>query len=281
MTPLMHGRLESWELPVWLTLAFFVTAGVYLRGWLRLRSTRSNAVPAWRAGGVLLGLFMIWVAVASPLASCDGGSLTVHMVQHLLLMTFAPPLIFLGAPVIALWHGLPPRFVRAALGPLFRWRPVQRLGSAIGQPVFCWVAATATLVVWHVPGVFALAMHSHAWHAVEHASFLVTGLLFWWPVVQPWPSAAGGRSWSTVLYLFLATLPCDILSGFLVFSDRIAYPVYLSTPGHSSLAVLEDQQSAGALMWTCVTIVYLVAGVIQSMELLAMPGRDRQRLEVA
>ena len=72
-----------------------------------------------------------------------------------------------------------------------------------------------------------------------------------------------------ILYLFLATLPCDILSGFLVFSERIAYPVYLSTPRQSGLSVLADQQCAGALMWTCVTIVYVVAGAILSTRLLS------------
>ena len=72
-----------------------------------------------------------------------------------------------------------------------------------------------------------------------------------------------------ILYLFLATLPCDILSGFLVFSERVAYPVYLSTSRQSGLSVLADQQCSGALMWTCVTIIYLVAGVILSTRLLS------------
>ncbi len=102
-------------------------------------------------------------------------------------------------------------------------------------------------MLWHVPALFALALRSPAWHAVEQASFLVTGLLFWWPVIEPWPRRPL-PPWSIVLYLFLATLPCDILSAFLVFSDRVAYPVYLSAD--SSAAVLADQQRAGALMWT-------------------------------
>jgi cytochrome c oxidase assembly factor CtaG len=72
-----------------------------------------------------------------------------------------------------------------------------------------------------------------------------------------------------LLYLFLATLPCDVLSGLLVFSDRIAYPMYLYMPRQSGLSVLEDQQCAGALMWTCVTVVLLVAGTIVSMQLLS------------
>jgi cytochrome c oxidase assembly factor CtaG len=246
-----------------------VAAVIYLRGWLQLRSASVNFIPAWRAGSLLLGLCSIWVAVASPLAAFDHELLTVHMIQHLLLMTAAAPLILLGAPVMALLHALPRRFVRALVDPLFRRRRVQQLGRALAEPVFCWLAATAALVGWHVPSGLALALHSDGWHVVQHASFLATGLLFWWPVVQPWPSVAT-PAWSTVLYLFLATLPCDVLSAFLVFSERIAYPVYLSTPRHFGLSVLDDQQCAGALMWTCVTIVYLMVGTMLSMRLLTV-----------
>jgi cytochrome c oxidase assembly factor CtaG len=190
------------------------------------------------------------------------------MIQHLLLMTFAPPLILLSEPVMVLLYGVPQQFVRSIVGPLFRWQPVQRLGRRLAQPALCWLGAVAALVVWHTPDAFALGMQSEAWHAVERVSFLVTGLLFWWPVVQPWPSVSKGAEWSIILYLFLATLPCDILSAFLVFSERIAYRVYLP-PGQSSLSVLADQQCAGALMWTCVTVVYLVAGTILSAHLLS------------
>src|SRR4029453_2383972 len=104
---------------------------------------------------------------------------------------------------------------------------------------------------------------------VENASFLGAGFLFWGPVVQPWPNVSTGPQWSTLLYLFLATLPCDFLAGFLVFSDRVAYPVYFSMPRHFGLSVLEDQQCAGALMWTCVTLVYLVPAAILSTRLLS------------
>jgi len=287
MSHLEHVRLESWQYSIPLTLALAATAFVCLRGWLRVRATSASVAPAWRAGGCLVGLLLIWVAMASPLASCDTGSLTIHMVQHLLLMTFAPPLILLGAPIAALREGLPRPLVEGVLEPLLRWRPARRIGGALSGLTVCWIAATVTLVGWHVPVLFTLALHSHAWHAVEHASFLGTGLLFWWPVIQPWPSDLTGPRWSTVLYLFLATLPCDILSGFLVFSDRVAYSVYLSMPGQTPLSVLDDQQCAGALMWTAVTIVYLVAGMVLSTRLLSTtavvspPRADPRHLEVA
>ena len=229
--------------------ALVVTALLYLRGWLRSRADHPGGIPSWRAGCFFAGLASIGIAAASPLAHCDAGSLTVHMVQHLLLQTIAPPLIFFGAPLRALGHGLSPR-----------------VGRGLDRPAFCWLAATVTLMGWHLPGAFTLAMHSHAWHVFEHVSFLATGLLFWWPVIRPWPLDPTTAGWSNILYLFLATLPCDVLSGFLVFSDRVAYPAYLAT--RSAAAVLSDQQCAGALMWTVVTVVYLAAGTILSVRLL-------------
>ena len=260
---------ESWTCPVPLTLALVLMACVYLRGWLHLRSGSVSVIPAWRAGGFLLGLFLIWVSVGSPLAAFDEELLTVHMVQHLLLMTFAPALILLGAPVMPLLHGMPRKVVQSVLGPLFRWPLVQRVGGVLSQPAFCWLAAAAALVGWHVPSAFALGLQSEAWHAVEHACFLGAGFLFWWPVVQPWPSVAVRPRWSTILYLFLATVPCDILSAFLAFCDRVVYPAYLSTPRPFGISVLEDQQCAGALMWMCVTFVYLVPATILTTRFLA------------
>jgi cytochrome c oxidase assembly factor CtaG len=264
----MHVNREVWLLPVPLTVAFVLAAWVYFRGWLSLRTLSVTGTQRWRAISFLLGLSLIWVAVASPIASGDAELLTYHMVQHLLLMTFGAPLIVLAAPVGPFLLGLPSPFMYAFVHPALR-RPVQRIGRALGRPAVCWCAATATLVGWHIPAALTLAMRSHVWHAVALASFLVTGLLFWWPVVRSWRKASRPEGWSIVVYLFLATLPCDILSALLVFSERVAYPVYLSMPRHSSLSVLDDQQLAGALMWTVVTIVYLVAGAILSTRLLS------------
>jgi len=260
-----------------------VIAVVYLRGWLRLRSPSFRVIGGWRAVGFLLGVFLIWVAVASPLASGDAHLLTVHMLQHLLLMSLAPPLIWLGEPVRPLLWGLPRRVGETGALAVLQRRPIQRLGTVLAHPAVCWTAATATLAAWHVPAVFTLGMQSQTWHPIEHASFLSAGLLFWWPVVQPWPKSSADRGWSIVLYLFLATLPCDILSGFLVFSERVAYPVYLSMHRHSSLSVLDDQQYAGAWMWTAVTIIYVVAGMIVTTQLLSsrVIARDTRTVEAA
>jgi putative membrane protein len=205
-----------------------------------------KAISLWRFCSLFLGLLLILIALGFSVAAFDSAMLTGHMIQHLILMTLAPPLI---------WIGMAPRPTRCT--GYRGYRPP--------LPV-CWLSATVILVVWHIPAVFTLGMRSEVWHAIEQITFLVSGLLFWWPVIAPWPGVDG---WTTILYLFLATLPCDILSAFLVFSDHIAYHSYVSGLGHSSASVLADQQSAGALMWTCVTLVYLVAGAVLTIRLLS------------
>src|SRR5258708_5668228 len=287
-----HIAFESF----WVSGVLIFAALVYLRGWLRIRRLNLETVAGWRAGIFLLGLLFIWIATVSPLAALDHDMLTAHMVQHLLLMTLAPPLILLGVPVKPLAHGLLQRFLQAISHPLRG--PMQKMGRALTHLALCWFGAAGALVVWHLPSMFMLGLRSQTWHGIEHASFLATGLLFWWPVVQPRQSVSKWPESSMLLYLFLATLPCDILSGFLVFCDRVVYPVFFSSSQSFGMSALEDQQCAGALMWTCVTLVYLVAGTIVTARLLsphgsqeyairqsetqaiALPKSDVQRMEV-
>jgi len=82
------------------------------------------------------------------------------------------------------------------------------------------------------------------------------------------------------LYLFLATLPCDILSAFLVFCNRLVYPFYLSTPQLFSLAPLEDQECAGALMWVWVTFAYLIPAVSITVQMLS-PSNSQGVIQTA
>src|SRR6266705_1941627 len=268
MSPHAHLDHGSWIFPVSLTLTLLLAASVYL-GWrISARAVSAVAIPAWKASSVLLGLVLVWMAWGSPLAAYDHSLLTVHMIKHLLLVTFAPPLILLGEPMKVFW-GMTPLLARSTLRRVWHQPLVQRLARIVTSLVLCWTASALTLIAWHVPTLFALGVRSEIGHTVEQAMFFGTGLLFLWPVIQPWATASTGPRWSLLLYLFLATLPCDILSGFLVFSDRVVYPVYFSTPRLFGVAVLEDQHCAAALMWTCVTLVYLVPAAIISSKLLA------------
>src|SRR6516164_9157632 len=163
--------LQSWIFPVPVTLFLLVTAVVYLRGWCRLRSLLPNVASTWRLICFISGVLALWIAVGSPLAAFDDDLLSIHMVQHILLMAVAPPLILLGAPALPLLHGLPQTFVRSGLGLVLRWPPVQWVGHMLTHPIFFWLVATVTLIGWHFPAAFEFALRSDFWHEIEHACF--------------------------------------------------------------------------------------------------------------
>jgi cytochrome c oxidase assembly factor CtaG len=194
---------------------------------------------------------VLWLTTASPLAHLDHHLLTAHMAMHLLIMTVAAPLILFGA--------------RPALA---RWCP---------QITSCWLAATLTVLLWHVPAVFQFALASHFWHQFEQATFLVAGIMFWCPVIQFHPSSG----WSVPVYLFLATLPCDALSAFLVFCGHVVYRTYFSRDhGMFGLSPLEDQALAGALMWVAVTFAYLIPALGLTARLLSSERTRPMEVEV-
>ena len=215
-------------------------------------------MPGWRLAAFLGGLGGVWLTTASPLAGLDHALLTAHMLKHLVLMTIAAPLLLLGEPG------------RLLLPERARAPPLDSPAGVVTHPVVCWLAGTATVLAWHVPAALSLAMHSAGWHAAQSATFLLGGLLFWWPVLQPWPTHAHWPGWTVPLYLLLATLPCDALSAFLAFCGRPVYAAALAPAPTEQL--LADQQRAGALMWVWVTLVYLVPAVWQVLRLLAPPG---------
>jgi putative membrane protein len=273
-----HAQMQSWLIPLTITFMLIVLASVYLRGWLALRSAFPNLIVGWRLATFMSGLVIAWIWVASPLATLDHQLLTIHMLKHLLLMTGAAPLILAGAPVLTMVCALPKLFINSF--PPLASLPARRLGNCLRHPALCWLTGTATVIVWHIPGAFQLGMHSQRIHILADLSFLVAGLLFWWPIVQSSPSTTRSPRWSMALYLFLATQPCDILSAFLVFCNRLVYPFYLSTPQLFSLAPLEDQECAGALMWVWVTFAYLIPAVAITVQMLS-PSNSQRVIQAA
>ena len=130
------------------------------------------------------------------------------------------------------------------------------------------------VIVWHLLRVFEFALRSESWHEVEHACFFTTSILFWWPVVQPWPSIAKWPRWSIPLYLFLGVLANDALSAVLALWDRVLYPSYASIDHRLfNISPLDDQALAGALMWVFGTLVYLAPAVVITMHLLSSRTR--------
>jgi len=272
----LHILATPWWLSMLITLALIAVGAIYALGWGELRRAFPNVIGVRRLAAFMTGLFVLWFAVASPLAALDHRFLTAHMMQHLVLMTIAAPLLLVGAPLITVLHGLPWHTAHRLLA-LLRNSQAQRLSGTVGHPAFCWFAGTATVIAWHVPALFEASMQSDSWHAVEQASFVAAGLLFWWPIVVPWPSIARWSQWSAPLYLFLATLPCDALSAFLTFCNRVVYPHYQSADAVTRSA-LGDQEIAGTMMWIWVTFVYLAPAAAITIRALS-PQRRRAQVE--
>jgi cytochrome c oxidase assembly factor CtaG len=266
---------QSWSTPLGFAIALSIAATVYYRGWSRLRTAFPELVPTWRLAAFVSGLLATWVALGSPLGTLHHAVLSAHMLQHLLLMTVADPLLLLGAPVLPLLDGLPPIIINEGVSPILRQHWMRRLGRVLSHPVTCLLAPSVTLIAWHLPPAFEFAMHSGWGHALQDASFFITGMLLWWPVVQPWPSVSKYPRWLIPVYLFLATLPCDALSAFLTFYDRVVYSCYRTAPNFFGRSPLADQQFAGALMWVCVTFIYMVPAVVITIQILSPAGVRR------
>jgi putative membrane protein len=277
MLPQAQAILNDWSPPLWVNFALALTAIIYTRGWLLLRRSSPELLKFWRLATFLGGLFFLWVAIGSPLAAFDEASLTVHMVQHILLMLVVPPLVLLGAPALPFLHGLPEWLVRTTVGPILRRPLVQAFGTFLTHPVVCWMLAAVALLAWHIPAAFELALRSDGWHDMEHACFLLTSILFWWPVVQPFPSQARWPRWSVPLYLFLGMLPGSVLGAFLTFCDRVLYRSYISATPVFSLTPLQEQVFSGALMWVFGFLVCFVPACIITVQLLS-PDAVRREL---
>ncbi len=147
----------EWSPPPILTSLIVLTALIYARGWYLLRKTRPAQFATWRLLLFCCGLATLWIAIASPLDGFADALLSAHMVEHLLLMSFAPPLILLSLPVVPLLRGLPRAFTRTIIGPLIRLRALRKLGHWLITPMVAWLAMNLTFVGWHIPAAYDFA----------------------------------------------------------------------------------------------------------------------------
>ncbi len=233
----------------------------------------------WRLASFVAGIAALEIALASPIDTFDPFLLTNHMLQHMILMMVVPPLILLGDPAIPLLHGLPLWASRDVLGPVLSWSPLQRLGRRLTHPAVSWLLMALAMLGWHIPAAYEFALRSNGWHEVEHACFLVTSLLFWWPVVQPWPSRPQWPRWTMPVYLLLADFVNSALSAFLAFSDRVLYPWYAAVPRLGGISAQSDQAAAGVSMWVIGSFAFLIPAVIITASLLSPspPERESER----
>ena len=256
-----------------------VTFGaLYARGWLQLHRRAPDRFGFSQLTAFFAGLITVVFALCSPVHTFAGWLLTVHMMQHLLLMMVAPPLILLGAPYLPLLSGLPRDLSIYGVGPLLSSPGLRSVARFVSHPIFCWSAFVSINIGWHLPAMYELALRFPFWHEVEHASFLSTALLFWWPIIQPYPWVARTPRWMILPYLFLADFQNTALSAFLVFCERVVYPTYATVPRISNLTPLADQAAAGAMMWVAGSVFFLVPVGLITIELLS-PRRGSRKTD--
>jgi putative copper resistance protein D len=214
-----------------------------------------HPVPLARTAAFIGGLVAIAVALLSGVERYDTTLFSVHMVQHLLLMLVAAPLLVLAAPVTQLLRAASPDVRGRWLVPVLHSTPV----AAIGHPVVAWL--TFTIVLWftHFSPLFDLALEDRGVHDLEHALYLGSALLFWWPLVAadparrrlPYPVRAG--------YVLLQLPVNSFLGMAILFANSPLYPHYATLGSPYGITALADQQLAGGLMWLAGDVVFIAA----------------------
>jgi putative membrane protein len=275
----MHVAIGPQELGTAWTFDPPVVAGLVLSGWLYARGVRrlrqrvrpGRGISRWRVRCFGAGLSATAVALISPMAAAGGALFSAHMLQHMVLMLIAAPLLVLGAPVrVTLWAF--DREQRRAIGRVVRRPWLHEVWRALTHPATAWMVHAIALWVWHLPALFTLTLRSEAVHAAQHVSFFATALLFWWVVAAPGRGRrlVGGAA---VLYVFTTAVHTAALGALLTFLEVPLYPEYARGAALWGLTPLEDQQLAGLLMWVPGGILYLTAALIAMGFALNSAGR--------
>jgi len=273
-----EAAFASWRIEPGVLAGLVISALLYTRGWIRLQSQAPRRFPTWRLMSFWGGLVTLAFALFSPLDAFANFLLSVHMVQHMLLIMVAPPLLLLGYPFLPMLLGLPRRLVAEAIGPFLIWKPLKTLGHFVTNPIFALVVFCLSNVVWHLPPLYELALRSTPWHRVEHMFFLGTATLFWWHVIAPWPSHSRWPRWTVPFYLLLADFQNTALSAFFSFDDRVIYPTYAAAPRISDLTALQDQAAAGPIMWVPGSLIFLIPAAAVAIQYLSPKRRGANPL---
>lgn len=251
--------LLAWSLEAHVVLPLLAAALLYRWAVLRVNAAhRLNPVPRFRVWCWHLGLGVLVVALASPIATYDTTLFAVHMVQHLLLTLVAAPLLALGAPITLLLRLSSASTRQRLILPVLH----SRLLRIVSFPVITWVLFAGVMWASHFSGLYDAALDNEVVHVLEHALYLGVGLLFWWPVVgadpSPWRLAHPAR----IAYLFLGMPQSSFLGLAILSAPNVLYPHYASPVRDWGPTPLADQQLAGGIMWVGGDFVFLIAMIL-------------------
>lgn len=240
----MSGLLPgSWHPDVLAGVA--VAAGVYVA----LARRVSPSPGAGERMTFAAGLVVLTLALNGPLHDLSDAYLfSAHMAQHLALTLLVPPLLLAG---------LPAAMLDAVLGPARGGRAV--VVRALTRPLPALGLYTVSLVVWHLPGPYGLALERHGVHIVQHLSLMATATLAWWPVLGRSRVAPAQPYGAQILYLFAFGVPMTVVAAMITAAEDVLYPFYAAAPRITGLDALADQRLGGVIMWVPAGLIPLAA----------------------
>jgi putative membrane protein len=253
-----HDLATAWHLDPLLAGALVVAGWLYHRG---RAPAPASPDDRWRTAAFAAGLLAVAAALLSPLEALAGALASAHMVQHLLLVVVAPPLLALAAPSRRLLRGSP-RLLRRRTAA---WR--RRLGLTpavlrrLQHPAAVWLLHVAVLWTWHAAVLYGAALRDPRVHVAEHAGFFLTALLFW-SVVAAAGRRHGVSHGTALLLVFAMALQSVFLAALLTFAPTPWYDGYAATTGVWGLTPLADQQLAGVIMWVPASAVHVAAALV-------------------
>jgi putative membrane protein len=258
---------HSWSFDPLVLVPLLLACWLYARGvWhLWTRAGWGRGVAYFHALSFALGAAVLFVALVSPLDQLGETLLSAHMAQHGLLVAVVPLLLLLGKPGVAFAWALPESWRKSVLGSI-SWRWLTGTLNTLSRPLSAAVLHGLALWFWHAPAAFDAAVASYGVHALEHASFFGTALLFWRAILDAHSSRRAGRALGAT---FATLMHGGLLGGLITMAP---YPLYTGYRGRTELwglSLLEDQQLAGLLMWVPMGVVYLGACLVLASRLVA------------
>jgi cytochrome c oxidase assembly factor CtaG len=249
-------------------------------GWARLRARqrRGRLARVWRLVAYLAGLLIIAIALMSPIDVLSNQLLLMHMIQHLLLIMIAPPLLLLPNPMPFMLWGLPATW-RLRIGRiigrlLHRTSPVRRNLRIATGPGIIWLIWVILIFGWHDPNLYNAALESAWVHDLEHISFFAAGMLFWWHVTGAGPRIHKQAPLLGRIAFVIGAIPPNMLTGIvLAFATDPIYTYYTAVPRLWNISVLADQQLAGVIMWVPGSMMYIIAALVLISRLLDQEER--------
>jgi putative membrane protein len=238
--------------------------------WIGARRTvtpeRKRVAQRWRSVSFYAGLVVLAIALASPIEPLSGQLFWVHMIQHVLLLMVAAPLIVLARPWIRLWRCLPLRSRRSLARGLSRGEraaPLRMLSRTLGSPLPSFVAFSVVLLAWHVPALFDATLRTSALHALEHTLFFLTAIMFFKQIIPSPPLHTSLAAAQRVAYAIGGMIVSWALAVALAIAPHPLYGFYAhlgSRPG--GISALADQQLAAGVMWVPGSVTFLIVVLV-------------------